>query len=167
MSTQNYKVLHITTHLGGGVGDTVFGYLSENKTSEHEVVILGYATDKVVNRARELGITLHINSTHKEIVKLIPKFDIILIHIWNHPLIYDFLVRNELPECRLIMWGHNSGFDAPNIYTEKLLLYPDLFVFTTPLSYKVDVAKNVPKEKLYKDLIIIKLLNLRDIKDLM
>lgn len=141
MSTQVYKVLHITTHLGGGVGDTLFGYFSENKTSKHEVVILGYAMDKVISRAKELSIPLHINKTHKEITDIIPNFDIVLIHWWNHPLLYDFLVRNELPPCRLIMWGHNSGFNAPNVYTKKVLLYPDLFVFTTPLSYNTKEMK--------------------------
>jgi glycosyltransferase involved in cell wall biosynthesis len=140
---QNCKVLHITTHCGGGVGDTMFGYFSENKTSEHEVVILGYVLENVTKRAKELGIPLHINKTHKEIIDMIPEFDIVLIHIWNHPLMYDFLVRNELPPCRLIMWGHNSGFDAPNIYTKKVLLYPDLFVFTTPLSYETKEMKEL------------------------
>ena len=61
----------------------------------------------------------------------------------------DFLVRRELPPCRLVMLGHNSGFDAPNIYTEKILKYPDIFVFTTPLSYEAhDVAKLENKDRL-------------------
>jgi len=46
------------------------------------------------------------------------------------------------------MWGHNSGFHPPNIYTRKILTYPNLFVFTTPLTYKCDDVKNLsPKEK--------------------
>ncbi len=150
-----YKVLHITTHCGGGVGDTMFSYFSENKKHthfQHEVVILGYASDKVIKKAKELDIPLqdHMDKKHKEIIDMIPNFDIVLIHQWNHPLLYDFLLRNKLPPCRLVMWGHNSGFHAPNIYTEKILMYPDLFVFTTPLTYKIeDVFRLKDKTRLH------------------
>ena len=89
----------------------------------------------------------HMDKEHQEIINMIPDFDIVLIHTWNHPLLYDFLVRNELPPCRLIMWGHNSGLHAPNIYTKKILTYPDLFVFTTPLSYNVKDVLNLSLEE--------------------
>ena len=149
MSTKVYKVLHITTHCGGGIGDSIFAYFSEsNKYSDfkHEVCILGYATDKVINEAKELGVPLedHMDKKHREIIEKIPGADIVLVHIWNHPLIYDFLVRNELPPCRLIMWAHNSGLFAPNVYPEKTLLYPDIFVFTTPISYKSKEVQELP-----------------------
>lgn len=136
------KVLHITPHLGGGVGSTILGYISKNKTFTHEVVALGYTKDYVLEMINSLKVPYTDHITYQEIIKKIPNFDIVLVHQWNHPLLYDFLVRNELPPCRLIMWGHNSGFDAPNIYTKKILTYPDLFVFTTPLSYNTkDVLK--------------------------
>jgi len=130
------KVLHITPHLGGGVGSTILGYLSHNKTFEHEILSFGYTLDHVSEKIELLNIPYTDHVTHEEIINKIPEFDIVLIHQWNSPLLMDFLVRNELPPCRLVMLGHNSGFDAPNIYTKKILLYPDIFVFTTPLSYQ-------------------------------
>jgi len=139
-----YKLLHITPHLGGGVGSTILGYISKNKTFEHEILSLGYTMDYVEEKIESLGISYKDNISYEEIIKKIPDADIILIHQWNHPLLYDFLVRTELPPCRVVMWGHNSGFHPPNIYTEKILRYPDLFVFTTPLSYKV---KDVEKQR--------------------
>jgi len=144
-----YSVLHITVHCGGGVGDTIFGLISQDKEFTHEIVILGYVLEKAEKKAQELDVKMHINLTHKLILKLIPHFDIILIHVWNHPLLYDFLIRNELPYSRVIMWGHNSGFHLPNVYPRKIFNYPDLFVFTTPLSYKLPELKDFPKEKLY------------------
>ena len=143
------KILHITPHLGGGVGSTILGYISKNKTFEHEIVALGYTMGYVLEKIESLNIPYTDHITHEELIKKIPDFDIVLIHMWNNPLLYDFLVRNELPPCRLVMLGHNSGFDAPNIYTEKILMYPDIFVFTTALSYEAyNVAKLENKERL-------------------
>ena len=139
------KILHITTHLGGGVGDTILGYLS---VSGHynEVVSLGYSFDY---RKKQIKVPYYdnMNNKHEEIIKMIPDFDVILIHWWNHPLLYDFLVRNKLPPCRLIIWSHNSGLYPPNIYTKKIVEYPDVLVFTSPLSYKI---KNVIESKTKK-----------------
>ncbi len=138
------KILHITPHLGGGVGSTILGYLSQNKTFEHEIAAFGYTMDYVLEKIESLNIPYTDNVTHEELIKKIPNFDIILIHQWNNPLLMDFLVRNKLPPCRLVMLGHNSGFDAPNIYTEKILMYPDIFVFTTALSYHCYDVKILP-----------------------
>lgn len=139
------KILHITTHLGGGVGDTILGYLS---ISEHEnvVVALGWTFDY---RKEEIKVPYYdeMANKHDEILKMIPDFDIVLIHWWNHPLIYDFLVRNKLPPCRLIIWSHNSGLYPPNVYTKKLIDYPDILVFTSPLSYGLE---NIIKSKTKK-----------------
>ena len=131
------KILHITTHLGGGVGDTIVGYSS---VSEHEntVISLGYSFDY---RHEQMKVPYYDNmcEKHEEIIKIIPDFDIVIIHWWNHPLLYDFLVRNKLPRCRLIIWSHNSGLYPPNIYTKKLVAYPDVLVFTSPLSFKTEI----------------------------
>lgn len=138
------KILHITPHLGGGVGSTILGYLSQNKTFEHEIVSFGYTMDHVSEKIELLKIPYTDHVTHEEIINKIPDFDIVLIHQWNSPLLMDFLVRSELPPCRLVMLGHNSGFDAPNIYTNKILMYPDIFVFTTALSYQCYDVRSIP-----------------------
>lgn len=146
MSTQHFKILHITPHLGGGVGSTILGYLSVNKTFEHEVVAFGYTKGYVIDKIVELKVDYTDNITNEEVIEKIPDFDIVLIHQWNHPLLYNFLVKSELPPCRVVMLGHNSGFNPPNCYTKKILEYPDIFVFTTPLSYTVREVKSFGKE---------------------
>ena len=138
------KILHITPHLGGGVGSTILGYLSHNKTFEHEIAAFGYTMDYVLEKIESLNIPYTEHISHEDLIKKISDADIVLIHQWNNPLLMDFLVRNELPPCRLVMLGHNSGFDAPNIYTEKILMYPDIFVFTTALSYQCIDVKRFP-----------------------
>ena len=52
-------------------------------------------------------------------------------------------MRNKLPPCRLIIWGHVSGFHSPDVYTSKILRYPDLFIFTSLLSYDLNDVKEL------------------------
>lgn len=145
----NKKILHITPHLGGGVGSVLLNYLNfeqKNKDVLHSVAMLDYANDKAIQKSKEIDFELFPNM-HKDIpslLRLVVDSDIVLIHFWNHPLLYDFLVRNTLPESRVIFWSHISGFSAPNVFTDKLLQYPDKFVFTTPLSFE---AKEVELQK--------------------
>lgn len=140
------NILHITPHLGGGVGSVLLNFLSYVKNDGkycHSIVTLDYANEKSKKISNEVGFEL-FSDMHKNVTKLldlIKNVDIILIHFWNHPLLYDFLIRNELPESRVILWSHISGFTPPNIFTQKALSYPDKFVFTTPLSFNTKEVK--------------------------
>jgi len=146
------NIFHITQHLGGGVGKVLLNYLSKVKdcpSFKHKIVCLDYANQNALEVAKNVGVSLFDNMSEKkgEVHDMIADSDIVLIHCWNHPLLYDFLVREQLPPCRLIMWGHNSGFNPPAIYTDKILSYPDLFVFTTPLSHKIKEVRNLSEER--------------------
>ena len=102
----------------------------------HKVLSLEYANEKALSISRTVGFPLidRMSSDHGGIIAEIAKADIVLVHWWNHPLLYDFLVRSELPPCRMAMWSHISGFHPPYVFTDKILRYADLFVFTTPIS---------------------------------
>ncbi|MFX1363493.1 MAG: glycosyltransferase family 4 protein [Promethearchaeota archaeon] len=144
------KILHITAHLGGGVGRVVLSYLIRNKQDplfEHEVACLDYANDYAVDVSKNFGLLIleKMSERKKLLLEKTADSDIVLIHWWNHPLLFDFLVREELPPSRVIMWSHISGFHSPNVFTDKVLRYPDIFVFTTPLSYKTKEVQNLSK----------------------
>jgi len=147
------KILHITTHLGGGIGSVVLNYLTKTAKGvdfAHAVVCLGYVDDRATSALKEAGIpfTEHMSAHHQEILAQIENSDIVLIHWWNHPLLSDFLMREELPPSRVIIWSHVAGATAPNNLTDKILKYPDLFVFTTPLSHMTkDVERLDTKRK--------------------
>ena len=141
------RVLHITPHLGGGVGRVLLAYLAGVKSREdfrHETVCLDYANTRAKAAAREHGLVLSDNLSldHEALLHMTSKADIVLIHWWNHPLLYDFLVREALPPSRVIIWSHISGLHAPSVFTDAILGYPDLFVFTTPVSLEApEVAR--------------------------
>ncbi|MFA6096771.1 MAG: glycosyltransferase family 4 protein [Candidatus Paceibacterota bacterium] len=147
MKKKSYKILHITPHLGGGVGKVLLNYLISVKndlTFEHIIACLDYANDESVKKADNFGFRLLGDMARKKqkLLAMLTKADVVLIHWWNHPLLYDLLVRTQFPPCRLIIWSHISGFHPPYVFTEKILCYPDVFVFTTPVSMK---AKEVVK----------------------
>ncbi|MBU1092762.1 glycosyltransferase family 4 protein [Patescibacteria group bacterium] len=147
------KVLHLTTHLGGGVGSAVLGYLSKAKKDPnftHKVVCLNYAEERSRKVAAGLGVELldMMNKERETLLRMIAEADLVLIHLWNHPLLYDFLVREKLPACRVVVWSHVSGLKAPNVFTKKILRYPDMFVFTTPISLDVSAVKKFSVDRL-------------------
>ncbi|MFA5842588.1 MAG: glycosyltransferase family 4 protein [Candidatus Gracilibacteria bacterium] len=135
------RILHITPHLGGGVGRVLLGYFPKaikNRDFEHTVACLDDANEHSLDVAQNIGLKLFdkMSGKKEKLLKMIAEADIVLIHWWNHPLLYDFLVKSPLPPCRLILWSHISGFHPPYVFTPKILHYPEVFVFTTPLSFE-------------------------------
>jgi len=148
----NKCILHITPHFGAGVGTVVLNYLSKVKDSRsfrHRAICLDYANQNAIEVAKNAGFSLLDNMSKKkpEMLDLIADSDVVLIHWWNHPLLYDFLVRERLPASRVILWSHILGSPSPNSFTDKILRYPDLFVFTTPLSYKIKDVRDLSDER--------------------
>ena len=142
------RVLHITPHLGGGVGRVLLNYFLKVKKDfsyAHSLACLDYANDQAVKIAKNANFPLFdkISKNKQKLLNLIADSDIVLIHWWNHPLLYDFLVRQTLPPSRVIFWSHISGFNPPCNFTKKILQYPDIFVFTTPVSFKTKEVKNL------------------------
>lgn len=131
------KLLHITPHLGGGVGSVLLNWLSKDKTFCHSIITLDFANTNAVSVCKKHKILLYSQPDTQQIFKLINSSDIVILHFWNHPILYDFIIRNQLPPCRLIIWAHISGLEPPNVITQKILEYPDKFIYTTPISQEI------------------------------
>ncbi len=148
------RILHITPHLGGGVGRVLLNYLTKVKNNgrfSHEIACMDYANEDAKRTVSREGLLLADNffRKHAGLIRKISDADIVLIHWWNHPLLYDFLVREQLPSCRVILWSHISGFNPPYVFVKPLFHYADIFVFTTPISYETDEIKELPEK--YKE----------------
>lgn len=145
---KNKKILHITPHVGGGPGNVIIAYILFEKSifsdNKHSIASLDYANDKSKNICNENNIELfeYIYKDYKSFLDKILNYDIIIMHFWNHPLIYDFIVRNKIPKSRIILWSHTSGFAPPSVFTDKILEYPDLFVLSSPISFETNEIKN-------------------------
>lgn len=137
------KILHISPHLGGGVGRVLINYFCEAKKNilySHTVFCLDYINEnaKMILNKNKINYKENIKNDINMLLQIIPTYDIILIHWWNHPLLFNLLVRYKFPESRIIIWSHVSGKKAPNIFSNALFKLSDLFIFSTPESFLIE-----------------------------
>jgi glycosyltransferase involved in cell wall biosynthesis len=134
------RVLHLTPHLGGGVGSVIRGYLdfeSKHENHNHRVASLDVLNPESKEFLDLIGIDWEEECYFDKhsLDKLVSNSDVVLIHWWNHPLLQELLMNRELPESRVILWSHISGNADPNSFSDFILNFPDKMVFTTPLSF--------------------------------
>ena len=153
------KVLHITPHLGGGVGSVLRSYLEfQSRTSQnsHKVLLLEHINSDSRELFDYIGVPFHENvySSKELLSQEVSCHDVILIHWWNHPLLQELLMNYCFPKNRMVFWCHIAGSQAPNVICDFVLDYPDEFVFTTPLSNFVpSVAANQLRNRGMRDYI--------------
>lgn len=153
-----YKILHITPHLGGGVGSVVLNWMMKDPTgTKHTIVVLDKNNNKdwiEVNenyKNADIYDASYFRNDFKDfLTDCINKNDIVVVHWWNHPLLYDVLINFNWPECRLVMWNHVSGLFPPYVITRNDIDFCDKFVFTSPVSYEAKEIQQLPENKKQK-----------------
>lgn len=152
------KILHITPHLGGGVGSVVLNWMDKDETDTiHTIISLDKNNNKdwvKTNESRQ-RVTIYNDSYAREdfesfFKEQIKQNDIVVIHWWNHPLLYDVMVNYKWPECRVLVWNHVSSLFAPYSMTEKLVDFTDYLIFTSPVSYECEEMKTLSEVKKQK-----------------
>jgi glycosyltransferase involved in cell wall biosynthesis len=134
------KVLHITPHLGGGVGrvlSQVALHRKKNSSNIDDIIVCLEPPEKEERLIimRNSGVHVVINPQDTELDVLIKDADIIQVEWWHHPLIARFLSCYKPYLGRLIIWAHVSGFHFP-IFPTSFLNLPDFFLFTTAVSHQ-------------------------------
>lgn len=131
------EILHITAHLGGGVGKILSSIAVHSKRDiKHTLMVLEPTqTPQFEVFCRENDIELLIpEQCHIETI--LEKADIVQIDWWHHPLTMKFMSDYlDKVECRLLIWSHISGCSYPNI-PKDLVMLPEAFIFSTPFSYE-------------------------------
>jgi glycosyltransferase involved in cell wall biosynthesis len=109
------KILHITPHLGGGVGKAISTLVRNDKKYCHQVITLEKnINDKFYNIIKKKNKVVTTNKA-KIIKKLIRDSDIIQVEFWNHPLLLKVLISLKNFKHRVIFWLHVSGEKFPKI----------------------------------------------------
>ena len=128
------KVLHITPHLGGGVGTVIMDWVEKvTQDQAHHVCSLDYINPKALARfkASNQGYTWgmkDINVVNVLSLQMkIEEADIVLVHYWDHPMLVELFTRT-LPDCRMAFWCHKN---CP--VPMKEIRYPDRFITTSPI----------------------------------
>jgi glycosyltransferase involved in cell wall biosynthesis len=104
------KVLHVTPHLGGGVGRCL-STISQVKFDEvnREFLLLESPVDRsfydVISQKHKIRIVNYQN----DIEQYLQTFDIIQCEFWNHPAMLHFLNYSKNIRLRRIFWCHISG----------------------------------------------------------
>lgn len=146
------KILHITPHMGGGVGNVISRLATVfDKRMSHEIILLERPIKyNFLDKLKESEVRVLCDPNKKEIDESIKRSDIVIVHWWHHPKTSKFLF--ELPQVptRLIIWTHISNLTVPAL-DPKILLESTRVLFTTEASYDAEVFKditnNVLKEK--------------------
>jgi glycosyltransferase involved in cell wall biosynthesis len=132
------KILHVTPHLGGGVGKahaTISPVLPE--VVEQTFVLLEPPRDnRFIDTIKSAGGNVIIADDLAQVASLARKADIVQFEFWNHPRMFECLARTEFPPIRSVFWSHISGLFQP-VIQPVLIEEAARFVFTTEASLSI------------------------------
>lgn len=127
-------VLHITAHMGGGVGKILSSLATykENKY-KHKIVLLEKPQkNNFYDICIQHNIDICICEDVERIFELMDEADIVQIEWWHHPKMAELLSKFNGEICRLIVWSHVSGCNYPFLPFEFVKRVP--FMFTSKYS---------------------------------
>lgn len=133
------EVLHITAHLGGGVGKVLSRLVDASARRgdgiRHSIACLeAPEKSQFVDHVRAHGGELLICQSSAELAEQVAAADIVQLEWWHHPALAAWLGAGPLPAMRLVVWSHISGLHVPRLPTAFVTM-PALFLFTSPCSW--------------------------------
>ncbi len=146
------KILHLTAHIGGGVGKALSGLVAQASVSgsgvRHRVVCLEEPEkSQFVDRIHHYGGKVIVCPSKDRLEKLVEDSDIVQLEWWNHPATIQCLCSLSIFPIRLLTWSHVSGLHNP-IIPQKLIMASHRFLFTSKCSFEgKDVKTLIPKLK--------------------
>lgn len=132
------RILHITAHLGGGVGKVISRLVEKSKyqqdSVEHTIACLDSPEkNQFIQYIQQHGGKLLICPSRKILDTQIAKSDIVQLEWWHHPVVAGWLCSDVLPPMRLLVWSHVSGLYPPKIPID-FVKNSHRFLFTSPCS---------------------------------
>lgn len=142
------KILHITTHMGGGAGNAISDIILRDQKNEHRLICLqGCEKRQFINRCLEKGIYVIEEPEQSAEREEIGQADVVILHWWHHPVMCGFLAAFPEIPCRLVLWSHISGCAYPILHKAFTDLFDRIFL-TTPYSYDNPEWKGVEREEI-------------------
>lgn len=131
-------VLHITAHMGGGVGKVLSGiaaYSARNSSDYRHSFLLLEQPEKMnfVDICRASHADLHVAKGKQDFLDAVLAADIVQVEWWHHPVMCHWLAEIESLPMRLVVWSHVSGCFYPWL-PPGFIKVPQQFVFTSPYS---------------------------------
>ncbi|QNH57127.1 glycosyltransferase [Limnospira indica] len=140
------KILHILQGFSlGGASRSVVAIAkdaTQHKLDQvHCAISLTPAHPQAVKLAEMAGLQVIEAPSLETIYREITQADIVHIHFWNTPELYELLQLN-LPPMRLLVWLKVVGDRSPHIVTSELVNYADILLATTPYSLEIPAIKS-------------------------
>jgi glycosyltransferase involved in cell wall biosynthesis len=140
------RILHVTPHLGGGVGKAhaAIGQALP-KAIERTFVLLEPPRDPRYAAMIEAGGAVVIVARSLDnVADLAAGADIVQFEFWNHPRLFECLARTPFPAMRSVFWSHTSGLFRP-VIQPGLIEQSGRFVFSTEASYAARGCELLPQ----------------------
>jgi glycosyltransferase involved in cell wall biosynthesis len=140
------KVLHITPHLGGGVGKAHASLKAAMRGGVDQTFLLleepedRRFADLIAAGERSVVVA----SDPDSLATIARSFDIVQFEFWNHPRLFECLARTTFPPIRSVFWSHISGLFRP-IIQPGLIEAAGRFVFTTEASRSISWLATLSK----------------------
>lgn len=105
------KILHITTHMGGGVGRAIDALICQERQSGSEyrqtLMLLEEPNDfRFVEHCKANGTPVEIAPDRSRQEELLKSHDVVVLSWWNHPKMQAFLADFPRIPIRLMYWIH-------------------------------------------------------------
>jgi glycosyltransferase involved in cell wall biosynthesis len=143
------RVLDVIPALStGGAGRAVLATATAGMGtgSEHRIASLRPADPGMVAAARRAGLFVVDATDRAQLRDELAAADIVLLHFWNSPELYE-LLRSGLPPARLLVWSHVAGDRPPQVLPAELVVCADQVVASTPATTSLpgmDTLEAVP-----------------------
>lgn len=112
----------------------------------HRIISLLPADPRAVRQAAAASLTILSGPNKTTLKQELAKADIVQVHFWNSPRIYEFL-RAKNPPMRTLVWCHVNGLHPPHILSQSIFDFADLVATTSESSFSLPVLCSQPREQ--------------------
>ena len=129
------RILHVTPHLGGGVGKAhaALSAVLPDIVQQTFILLETPRDRRYIDQIAAAGARVLVADNLAHVTALARESDIVQFEFWNHPRMFECLARAEFPAMRSVFWSHISGIGRPLIQP-ALMAEASRFVFTTEAS---------------------------------
>lgn len=128
------NILHVTVHLGGGVGKAIAGIAiqGQHDTDDCHRILLLQSPEKIgwVQRCQENGVSVVQWDGSQHIFEWA---DVLVVSWWNHPAMARFLARFSSCHAARVLWCHVNGVYYPVLSYQMAAAF-DRVMFTSKYS---------------------------------
>ena len=141
------KILHVTPHLGGGVGKAhaaLSGALPKEAVQQTFILLEEPRDRRYADMIEAGGARVIVADGLDQVARLASTADIVQFEFWNHPRLFECLAHTAFPAMRSVFWSHISGLCKPLIQP-GLMEEAGRFVFTTEASRSIASIALLPE----------------------